>query len=342
VKMLSRPRRSSAAATADKISASIKEQASSIEQHEDLMKATPKTTKASKASRPITGNDAAESKPKKAKHGKSSAVVTTQNIDVIDITGDTSSKSARFESKPKNESQRIKANDAAESKPKKAKHGKSLAVVTTQSITGDTSNNVMLLGYFISKCVGIQHYGGSGTRYNKEPLHLRRDPNNPYDRNAIAVRTIGGKQVGHMQRVDALAVARVADDKTMTIRMVAQVESGAHQTFKFPLRVSFFGVPAARSKVAGHLLHTGWSSNMYGAGEMGGGIVLKEPKRRGRGHGRGGKMAVISGVRSSGNAPLEDEAAVAADDDNGEIEVMGERSWHERDQELRKHAIELE
>jgi len=35
-----------------------------------------------------------------------------------------------------------------------------------------------------------------------------------------------------MQRVDALAVARVADDKSMRIKLVAQVESGAGQTYK--------------------------------------------------------------------------------------------------------------
>ena len=59
-----------------------------------------------------------------------------------------------------------------------------------------------------------------------------------------------------MQRVDALAVARVADDKSMRIKLVAQVESGAGQTYKFPLRVSFFGPAGARAAVAAHLAHT--------------------------------------------------------------------------------------
>ena len=47
-----------------------------------------------------------------------------------------------------------------------------------------------------ARCVGIQHYSGNGARYSKEPLHLTRDPKNRYDCNAIAVRTVGGKQVG--------------------------------------------------------------------------------------------------------------------------------------------------
>ena len=50
----------------------------------------------------------------------------------------------------------------------------------------------VLLGHFVSRCVGIQHYRNNGVRYNKEPLHLRRDPNNPYDKNAISVRTLAG------------------------------------------------------------------------------------------------------------------------------------------------------
>uniref|UniRef100_A0A7S2NS11 Uncharacterized protein n=1 Tax=Haptolina brevifila TaxID=156173 RepID=A0A7S2NS11_9EUKA len=32
----------------------------------------------------------------------------------------------------------------------------------------------------------------------------------------------------------------------------------------------------------------------------------------------------------------------AEEEDEGEVEVMGERSWEERDTELRKHAIELD
>ena len=83
-----------------------------------------------------------------------------------------------------------------------------------------------------------------------------------------------------MQRVDALAVARVADDKSMRIKLVAQVESGAGQTYKFPLRVSFFGPAGARAAVAAHLAHTAMSKSMYGRAEMGGGIVLIEPKVR--------------------------------------------------------------
>ena len=87
-----------------------------------------------------------------------------------------------------------------------------------------------------------------------QALRLKREPHNPYDRNAVAVHNVGtGAKVGHVQRIDALAIAAVADDAAMSVRMIGSVESGAHQTFKFPLRISFFGPAAWRPQVA-HLL----------------------------------------------------------------------------------------
>ena len=115
-----------------------------------------------------------------------------------------------------------RASTSDNDKAKKSQHTKLETKAPAAQAPADEGD--VLLGHFISKCVGIQHYRGNGIRYNKEPLHLKRDPYNPYDRNAVAVRTaMGGKQVGHMQRLDALAVARVADDSSMRIRMVAQV-----------------------------------------------------------------------------------------------------------------------
>ena len=55
---------------------------------------------------------------------------------------------------------------------------------------------------------------GNGVRYNKEPLLLRRQPDNPYDRNAIGVFTTAWRQVGHVvaRTGDVAVLARVADD----------------------------------------------------------------------------------------------------------------------------------
>ena len=74
--------------------------------------------------------------------------------------------------------------------------------------------------------------------------------------------------------------------------------------------------------------------------------MLKEPKQRGRtkslGTGRGHGATMSSGAVASRSPSKLAAAAVPAADDDDEIEMVGERSWQQRDQELRSHAILLE
>ena len=44
-----------------------------------------------------------------------------------------------------------------------------------------------------------------------EVLTLRREPDNPHDRNAVAVHAADGTKLGYVPRVDAGAVAKVLD-----------------------------------------------------------------------------------------------------------------------------------
>ena len=193
-------------------------------------------------------------------------------------------------------------------------------------------NDEVLLGHVISRCVGIQHYVGNGARYNKEPLHLRREPNNPYDRNAIAVYTIpggrnpGGRKVGHVEAKtgDVAVIRKIVDNFRVTL--VGQVETGAHQVYKFPLRVSFFGLASDREKIRTQLGHQ---------------FVLHVPKSKKARSSR--PVHKVSGAGPSDAAVAEPEVeADAMSDTEGDVEVTGETSWAERDTELRKHAIELE
>ncbi len=50
--------------------------------------------------------------------------------------------------------------------------------------------------------VGLQYYGGAGAAVNQEVV-FERDPDNPFDPNAIAVFTTAGTQIGHLPRYDA-------------------------------------------------------------------------------------------------------------------------------------------
>lgn len=188
------------------------------------------------------------------------------------------------------------------------------------------------------------------------------------DRNAIAAHTVrGGNKVGHVQRTDALAIARVADDRSMRIRMVGQVESGAGQVYKFPLRISFFGPADARARWLPHCE----SNPAVGAVErispsstlslltlprsitgsvaqalLQLGVFLEAPKQPRRSK----KAAATSAGRSAGSAGSSSgvakssapAAAAEADESDGEVECVGEKSWAERDAELRAQAIVLE
>ena len=199
---------------------------------------------------------------------------------------------------------------------------------------GTATSNEVLLGHLVTSCVGIHHYSGNGLRYNREPLRLKREPNNPYDRNAIAVHELTHMQkVGHVPRVDAIALARVADG--LNTLMVGEVERGAGQTYKFPMRISFFG-PEGTEPAISRILQMA-------------GLALTEPKRRGRAPPKsGGRSAAppgrgVSGAvggASSSQRPAASSAVNEEGDD--EIEFTGEKTWEERDAELRAQAVVLD
>lgn len=257
-----------------------------------------------------------------------------------------------------------KSNGKAPAAASRARATNSSVVVDKKPVVvHDNDDEVMLLGHIISKCVGIQHYRGNGMRYAKEALRLKREPNNPYDSNAVAVHVISkgsklGAKVGHVQRGDAIAIAKVADDPAMTILMVGQVERGADNVYGFPLRISFFGRTTVPSS-GGLPTSTRLNSLLYPTSH------LIEPKRRGgkkandlqgkaaSAHGgssnqqRGASSASSSGSKSSKSSKSSHSAAatvptVHESDDDDDVEVTGEKTWAERDKELRAQAVELD
>ena len=329
----SRPKRKSAAATAEKIQASLKEEAKRVT--EEAIASEPPAPKKAKSE---GKKPAPKVKAEKKAAPKKSAGKATAPIDL----------DAEFLDRD---------DDLAAPAPKssgKAPASKSAGKAPAAAPAAPSADDDVLLGHFVSRMVGMQYHGGNGVRYNKELLHLRRDPHNRFDPNAIALRTIpGGAMVGHMQRLDALAVARVADDASMKVTLIAQIESNPHAAYKIPLRVSFFGRAADASRVAAHLAYCEMSRNINGRAQMGGGITLIEPKRRGPGsrggrgggRGRGRRRGGGAAASSSAAPPLEHEvaaAAAAAADDDDEVEFSHERTWEEKDAELRKHAIVLD
>ena len=175
---------------------------------------------------------------------------------------------------------------------------------------------------------------------------LKREPNNPYDPNAVAVLDMKHNQmVGHVPRAYALAVAKVADDKRMKILMVGQVEGGADQMYKFRLRISFFGRPTVPS--------SGGLSTRTAVNDLLRPVdVLTEPKPRAPPKSKAPKAPKDAqprraapksggGAASSSNA-VEAPPPAAADEEDDEVEFSHERTYVERNIELLKHAVVLE
>ncbi|KAH8430451.1 HIRAN domain-containing protein [Aspergillus melleus] len=78
-------------------------------------------------------------------------------------------------------------------------------IMGTQGADDEMSNNAVLYGEMPSKIVGVRFYNGHATI--GEHVILRREPHNPYDRNAIQVLNVMGAQIGHIPRFTAAKLA---------------------------------------------------------------------------------------------------------------------------------------
>lgn len=62
------------------------------------------------------------------------------------------------------------------------------------------------LGNLDTKIVGVQYYTGHATP--GEHVIVRREPNNPYDSNALRVENVQRAQIGHIPRTMASKLAK--------------------------------------------------------------------------------------------------------------------------------------
>jgi SWI/SNF-related matrix-associated actin-dependent regulator of chromatin subfamily A3 len=72
-----------------------------------------------------------------------------------------------------------------------------------------------LYGTIQTKIVGVRYYSGYAT--TGEMVVLRREPHNPYDRNAIRVDNVQGTQIGHIPKTVAAKLARYMDARSLLI-----------------------------------------------------------------------------------------------------------------------------
>ncbi|XP_020774681.2 LOW QUALITY PROTEIN: helicase-like transcription factor [Boleophthalmus pectinirostris] len=127
----------------------------------------------------------------------------------------------------------------------------------------------VLFGQMKGTVVGLRYYTGVVNR--GEMVGLVRQPQNPYDRNAVMVANVYGQQVGHIKKELAAAMAQIMDNNLAKVEGV--VYSGTNNTFSMPCHLSFWGKEENKENVTKTLARRGFrleSSVNSGSGSGGG------------------------------------------------------------------------
>ncbi|XP_036421333.1 helicase-like transcription factor isoform X2 [Colossoma macropomum] len=112
----------------------------------------------------------------------------------------------------------------------------------------------LLIGSIQGTIVGLRYYTGVVNR--GEMVSLVREPQNPYDRNAVKVTNVYGIQVGHIKRELAAAMAHIMDRKLAKVEGV--VPFGQNNTFSMPVDLTFWGKEENREAVHSQMKRHGY------------------------------------------------------------------------------------
>ncbi|XP_067851110.1 helicase-like transcription factor isoform X2 [Heptranchias perlo] len=136
----------------------------------------------------------------------------------------------------------------------------SLSQMINRTLSDDTAaadedlDSAVLFGNLRGNVVGMRYY--TGVVSNNEMVALQREPNNPYDRNAVQVNNVNGIQVGHIKRELAAPMAFILDNKLARVEGV--VPYGANNVFTMPVQLSFWGKEENRDTVMERLRRHGF------------------------------------------------------------------------------------
>ncbi|NXF58789.1 HLTF factor, partial [Ciccaba nigrolineata] len=120
--------------------------------------------------------------------------------------------------------------------------------------TDEDTESAILYGTLRGSVVGLRYY--TGIVNNNEMVALQREPNNPYDKNAVRVNNVNGDQVGHIKKELAAALAGIMDSKLAVVEGV--VPYGAKNVFTMPVQMSFWGREENREAVLDQLKKHGF------------------------------------------------------------------------------------
>ncbi|XP_051556684.1 helicase-like transcription factor [Myxocyprinus asiaticus] len=112
----------------------------------------------------------------------------------------------------------------------------------------ETEESVQI-GTIQGTVVGLRYYSGVVNR--GEMVSLVREPQNPYDRNAVMVANVYGRQVGHIKRELAAAMAYIMDNNLARVEGV--VPYGEKNKFTMPVNLTFWGNEENREAVHNHM-----------------------------------------------------------------------------------------
>uniref|UniRef100_A0AAR2L862 Helicase-like transcription factor n=1 Tax=Pygocentrus nattereri TaxID=42514 RepID=A0AAR2L862_PYGNA len=99
-----------------------------------------------------------------------------------------------------------------------------------------------------------------------EMVSLVREPQNPYDRNAVKVTNVYGVQVGHIKKELAAAMAHIMDRKLAKVEGV--VPFGQNYKFSMPVELTFWGKEENREAVHSQMKRHGYKLGSSAKGEL--------------------------------------------------------------------------
>ncbi|XP_078061506.1 helicase-like transcription factor [Mustelus asterias] len=126
--------------------------------------------------------------------------------------------------------------------------------LTDDAAAPDEDLDSVLFGNLRGNVVGMRYY--TGVVSNNEMVALQREPNNPYDSNAVQVNNVNGIQVGHIKRELAVPLAFILDNRLARVEGV--VPYGANNVFTMPVQLSFWGKEENRDTVLERLRRHGF------------------------------------------------------------------------------------
>uniref|UniRef100_A0A8C1YCD3 Helicase-like transcription factor n=1 Tax=Cyprinus carpio TaxID=7962 RepID=A0A8C1YCD3_CYPCA len=115
----------------------------------------------------------------------------------------------------------------------------------TEDSGQDLPEENVQIGSIQGTVVGLRYYTGTVNR--GEMVSLVRQPQNPYDRNAVMVANVFGSQVGHIKKELAAPMAYIMDNNLARVEGV--VPYGEKNTFSMPVNLTFWGREENREAV---------------------------------------------------------------------------------------------